>query len=149
MRDELSTQGSIQTPWFRTEKGCTGFPEQTQTLSRNQHRLLVQGMYTRVFSEPDTDFSDHRDARRFSAELGTVVLLRARTRSGSPIEWKKEPPRGPPWPFYSHAPGSTLVALETACVPPARITFLGQELRIKNINGTCSFGIIIKYYSQA
>jgi hypothetical protein len=45
MRDELSTQGSIQTPWFRTEKGCTGFPEQPQTFSRNQHRLLVQGMY--------------------------------------------------------------------------------------------------------
>jgi hypothetical protein len=106
-------------------------------------------MYTRVFSDPDTDFSDHRDARRFSAEIGSVVLLRARTCSSSSIEWEKEPPHGPPWPFYSHAPRSTLVALETACVPPAHITFLGQELRIKIINGTSSFGIIIKYYSQA
>jgi hypothetical protein len=142
-------QGSIQTPRFRTEKGCTGFPEQTQTLFRNQHRLLVQGMYTRVFSEPDIDFSDHRDTRRISTELGSFVLLRAHTCSGSSIEWEKEPPHSPPWSFYSHAPGLTLVALETACVPPARITFLGQELRIKNLNGTCSFGIIIKYYSQA
>ena len=33
------------------------------------------------------------------------------------------PPHGPPKLFYSHAPGSTLVTLETACVPPARITF--------------------------
>jgi hypothetical protein len=77
MRDESSTQGSIQTPRFRTEKGCTSFPEQTQTLSQNQHRLLVQGMYTWVFSEPDTDFSNHRDARRFSAGVGLVVLSRA------------------------------------------------------------------------
>jgi hypothetical protein len=45
MRDDLSMQGSIQTPWFRIEKGCTSFPEQPQTFSQNQHRLLVQGMY--------------------------------------------------------------------------------------------------------
>jgi hypothetical protein len=102
------------------------------TLSESDHRLLVQYRGIHGFSsEPDTDFLDHRDARRFSAELRLVVLLKACTRSGSPIEWEKEPPHGPPWPFYSHAPGSTLVALETTCIPPARITFLGQELRIK------------------
>jgi hypothetical protein len=49
----------------------------TQTLSRNQHRLLVLGMHTRVFSEPDTDFLNHRDAQRFSTGVGLVVLSRA------------------------------------------------------------------------
>jgi hypothetical protein len=34
-----------------------------------------------------------------------------------------DPSHNSPWPFYSHAPGLTLVALGTACVPPARITF--------------------------
>jgi hypothetical protein len=77
MRDESSTQGSIQTPRFRTEKGCTSFPEQTQILSQNQHGLLIQGVYRWVFSEPDTGFSNHKDARRFSVGVGFVVLSRA------------------------------------------------------------------------
>jgi hypothetical protein len=95
--------------------------------------------------------------RLFGSQGCTKVLCRTRVSrtAQSPYtlrqsdRMEKEPPHGPPWPFYSHASGLTLVTLETACVPPARITFLGQELRIKNINGTCSFGIIIKYYSQA
>jgi hypothetical protein len=74
MRDESSMQGSIQTPRFRTEKGRTSFPEQTQTLSQNQHGLLIQGMYTQVFSEPDTGFLNHRDARRFFTGFRLVVL---------------------------------------------------------------------------
>jgi hypothetical protein len=139
-------QGSIQTPRFRTEKGCTNFPEQTQTLSKNQHGLLIQGMYTRVFSKLDTDFSNHRDARRFSTGVGLVVLSRLRTRSDNRVEWGRNPSHGSPWPFYSHVLGLTLFTHGTACIPPTRITLVRPplpKLRI-NIKCTCSFWNNIK-----
>jgi hypothetical protein len=97
----------------------TGFFDSNrgETISfRIDQRLLVQYGYIHGF------FSSE-GVRGFSAELGSVVLLRTRTPSGSPLKRESEPPHGPPKLFYSHAPGSTLVALETACVPPARITF--------------------------
>jgi hypothetical protein len=72
MHDELSKQGSIQTPWFRTNKGCIGFPEQTQTFSQNQHRLLVQGMY------------DSKDARGLFQRLND-------SHSDGRVEWRRTP----------------------------------------------------------
>jgi hypothetical protein len=59
---------------FRTKKGCTNFPGPNTNSSPNPCRLLIQGIYTPVFSKPDTDFLNHRDARRFSAGVGLVVL---------------------------------------------------------------------------
>jgi hypothetical protein len=73
-----------------------GFPDTTQAFRfrTEVNPALLESItgfwfntrYTRVFSEPDTGFSDHRDAQRFSAELGSIVLLRAHTRSGHLIE---------------------------------------------------------------
>jgi hypothetical protein len=64
-------------PWLRTERVNPPFQKRTQA-----SRLSEQRVYT-VFSEPNIGFSAHKEARGFSAELGSVVLLRARTRSGS------------------------------------------------------------------
>jgi hypothetical protein len=96
MRDELSTQGSIQTPQFRTEKGCTGFPEQTQTFSRNQHRLLVQGMYS------------SEDARGLLPRSDRFTLRRSGRMEAAPHHGSSQP-------FYLHGLGLTLVTREAAC----------------------------------
>jgi hypothetical protein len=84
--------------------------------------FLVQYGGIHGFSQSQTQTFRITGTHEGSCRTRDSRTLRARTRSGSPIEWEKEPPHGPPWPFYSHAPGLTLVTHGTACVPPARIT---------------------------
>jgi hypothetical protein len=94
-------------------------------------------------------FFSSEGVRGFSAELGSVVLLPVRTPSGSPLENERVFP-----PFTVH-PNCFICMHQGRHLSPWRLhafhqhasPFLGQELRNNNINGTCSFGIIIKYYS--
>jgi hypothetical protein len=94
----------------------------------NPRRVLVQGIYTQDSSELDTDFSNHRDARRFSAGVGLVVLSRALYAFRKSGRMGKEPSHSSPWSFYSHASGLTLVTHETACVPPTCISLACSPL---------------------
>jgi hypothetical protein len=71
--------------------------------------------------------------RIFGSRGSTSVLCKAwvSCTAQSPYtlrqsRWKmgEDPSHGSSWPFYSHGLGLTLVTLETACIYPARITFL-------------------------
>jgi hypothetical protein len=61
------------------------------------------------------------------------------TQHSTEKKWKEATTRLISW-VKSHAPGSTHVAHEAACVPP-------QELGTKHIF-PMAFGIILKYYAQ-
>jgi hypothetical protein len=107
------------------------FRQRMSQLSRNKHRLFPM-----------------------VSELHEVSCRgRMGSRSGSQVEWRRNPSHGSSWPFYSHAPGLTLVTLGTACVPSAcvpsiwKLLVLPKQLRIRHIIHM-SFGIILNNYSQ-
>jgi hypothetical protein len=89
---------SITGFWFSTEV-YTGF-------LRARHRLFRSQGCTKVLCRT-----------RVSRTAQSLYTLRQSDRMGEGT------PSHSPWPFYSHAPGLTLVALGTACIPPTRITF--------------------------
>jgi hypothetical protein len=109
-------------------------PNNKDPSTQIQHRLPVQGMRTRVFSETDTDSTtlDRGVHGFFRTNTGFLFCIRITrgsltdwlpliTLQDSRIEWMRAPPHGLLRLFYLHAPGLTLVTLETACVPSARL----------------------------
>jgi hypothetical protein len=76
MRDESSTQGSMQTPRFRTEKGVPAFPNNTDSFPKSTQASRSGNAHT-GFLRARHRLLNHRDARRFSTGVGLVVLSRA------------------------------------------------------------------------
>jgi hypothetical protein len=74
-------------------------------------------------TEVYTGFSVQRVYEVFLQSSGQSYCSRPVHPQEIHLNERVNPPHGPPKPFYSHAPGSTLVALETACIPPACIPF--------------------------
>jgi hypothetical protein len=66
-------QGMTQVPWLRMERVNPTFSEMNTGFSA----FRTEDIHGFFFSEPNTGFSAHREARGFSAKLGSVVLLRA------------------------------------------------------------------------
>jgi hypothetical protein len=116
---------------FRIED-AHGFPDTTQDFRfRTEVNPALSESITGFWfnTEVYTGFLRARH-RLFGSQRRTKVLCRTRVRrtAQSPYTLRPSdrmraggPSHSSPWPFYSHAPGLTLVALGTACVPPARI----------------------------
>jgi hypothetical protein len=93
-----------------SDRGCLSLPESTQTIP-----------------ELNTDFSPPTvsELHEVSSRVGRSVRFRRCTRvflqrsdhsrSDGRVEWRRNSSHGSSWPFYSHAPGLTLVTLGTAC----------------------------------
>ena len=116
-------------------------PNNKDPSTQIKHRLPIQGMRTRVFSETDTDsIALDRGVHGFF-RTNTSFLFCIRITRGSLTDWlplippqdsriemDENTPHNLLHLFYLHAPGLTLVTLGTSCVPSVRLPHTTWEI---------------------